>query len=446
MSVAPETMRPPGLREQARNPTLRRAAFAAFMGSLMEWYDFYIFGTAAALVFSHLFFPTASPTAGLLASFGAFAVGFVSRPIGAIIFGHIGDRIGRKYALLATAVLMGVGTFIIGVLPTYDTIGIWAPIILVVLRLLQGLGIGGEWGGAALVALEHAPKGRRGLMGSIPQMGTPAGLLLANAMFALMTTLPEASFISWGWRIPFLLSVFFLAIALYIRLKVEESPVFTRAAAKAEAEADRTPLFELFRRHPKNIALATGARLADAATFNVINVFGIAYAANTLGASRGVLLTGFVVAAAVEFFTVPLIGALSDRIGRKPVYLAGIVFCGLIGFAYFPLIATGSLLLSWLAIVLALAIGTSLMYAIQSSFFGELFGTRVRYTGISIGYQLSALLAGAPTPLIATGLAAWAGGHWWPVAVYLAIVCAISAVCVLLAAETHRSDLDGDPA
>ena len=434
-----------GNRAPLPHDALRRAAIAAFMGSLMEWYDFYIFGTAAALVFGHLFFPSASPTAGLLASFATFAVGFISRPIGAVIFGHVGDRIGRKYALLATATLMGLGTFAIGILPTYQTAGVWAPTILVILRLLQGLGIGGEWGGAALVALEHAPAGKRGLIGSIPQMGTPAGLLLATGMFAIVNALPGDSLLAWGWRVPFLLSLVFLVVALYIRFKLEESPVFAKAAA-ARRPAESIPLIELFRRHPRNIVLATGARLADAATFNVINVFGIAYASGTLGVSKGIMLTGFVIAAGVEFFTVPLIGALSDRVGRRPVYMTGVLFCGLFIYAYFPLLQTGSLVLAWLAIVLALAVGTSLMYAIQSSFFGELFGTRVRYTGISIGYQLSALLAGAPTPLIATGLVAWAGGAWWPVAVYLSAVCAVSFVCVWLAAETHRRDLDEEPA
>ena len=445
--MAARTQAPDQARAQPPLPqdALRRAAIAAFMGSLMEWYDFYIFGTAAALVFSHLFFPSSSPSAGLLASFATFAVGFVSRPIGAVIFGHIGDRIGRKYALLATATLMGLGTFAIGILPTFQTIGVWAPILLVLLRFLQGFGIGGEWGGAALVALEHAPAGKRGLIGSIPQMGTPAGLLMATGMFAIMNALPGDSLLAWGWRIPFLLSLVLLGVALYIRLKLEESPVFTRAAA-AERPAESIPFVELFRRHPRNIVLATGARLADAATFNVINVFGIAYAAGTLGVGKGIMLTGFVVAAGVEFLTVPLIGALSDRIGRRPVYISGVLFCGLFIYAYFPLLQTGSLLLAWLAIVLALAVGTSLMYAIQSSFFGELFGTRVRYTGISIAYQLSALIAGAPTPLIATALATWAGGHWWPVAFYLSAICAVSLVCVWLAAETHRLDLDEEPA
>lgn len=407
----------------------------------MEWYDFYLFGTAAALVFGRLFFPSSSPAAGTLAAFAAFAVGFISRPIGAVIFGHVGDRIGRKYALLATAALMGVGTFMIGVLPTYETIGVWAPILLVVLRLLQGLGIGGEWGGAALIALEHAPSGRRGLVGSFPQMGTPAGLLISTGAFALATLLPGDTFLAWGWRLPFLLSVVFLAPALYIRSRVEETPAF-RAMKEADAPAT-VPVLDLFRHSRRNMLLATGARLADAATFNVINVFGIAYAAAQLGVSRGLMLTGFVIAAAVEIPAVPLIGMLSDRIGRRPVYLAGIAFSGLFIFAYFPLLQHNTPTSVYLAIVLALAVGTSLMYAIQSSFFSELFGPSVRYTGISVAYQLSALVGGAPTPLIAAALVGWAGGAWWPVALYLLAVCGVSFVCVCMLAETSRGDLPG---
>jgi MFS family permease len=349
-------------------------AFAGFIGSLMEWYDFYLFGTAAALVFSKLFFPSVSPAAGVLAAFAAFASGFITRPIGAVIFGHVGDRIGRKYALLATALIMGLGTLAMGLLPTYDQIGVWSPILLVTLRLVQGLGIGGEWGGAALVALEHAPKGRRGFVGSLPQMGTPAGLLLSTLAFAIVNRMDQAAFLSWGWRVPFLLSAVFLLAAIYIRLNVTETPAFLRA--KEAGKQATIPIIALFRQHPKNIALATGARLADAVTFNVINVFGISYAANTMGIDRGTMLTGFVIAAAVEFVLVPFIGILSDRIGRRPVYMAGVAFSGLFIFAYFPLLATGSVYLCWLAIVLALAVGTSLMYAIQSSFFSELFGNR----------------------------------------------------------------------
>ena len=419
---------------------MQRAALAGFIGSLMEWYDFFLFGTAAALVFGKLFFPSASPTAGTLAAFATFAVGFISRPIGAILFGHIGDKVGRKTALLATALIMGLGTLAIGLLPSYDSIGVWAPILLVVLRLLQGLGIGGEWGGASLVALEHAPTGRRGFIGALPQMGSPMGLLLSTLVFALANRMDPASFLAWGWRVPFISSAVFLVAAVYIRLNVEETPAFLKARESGEQAA--VPFVDLFRRYPKNIALATGARLADAVVFNVINVFGIAYAANTLHVDRGTMLSGFVIAAGVEVAILPFIGVLSDRVGRRPVYLAGVIVSGSFIFTYFPLLATGSTILAWFAIVMSLAVGTGLMFAIQGSFFSELFGTGVRYTGISIGYQLSALIGGAPTPLIASALADGAGGAWWPVATYVCVVCAISAVCVYLAAETHRAELE----
>lgn len=418
---------------------MRRAAIAGFVGSLMEWYDFFLFGTASALVFGKLFFPASSPEAGTLAAFATFAVGFVSRPVGAVLFGHVGDRVGRRTALLATALIMGLGTLAIGLLPTYDSIGVWAPGLLVVLRLLQGLGIGGEWGGASLVALEHAPTGRRGFVGSLPQMGSPMGLLLSTLVFALVSRMDPEAFLAWGWRVPFLLSAVFLAAAVYIRLAIAETPAFL--AARAEGRQAAVPILALFRRYPKNIALATGARLADAVVFNVINVFGIAYAANTLHVPRDTMLSGFVVAAAVEVAILPVVGLASDRFGRRPVYLAGVLLSGTFIFAYFPLLASGSVLLAWFAIVVALAVGTGLMFAIQSSFFSELFGTDVRYTGISIGYQLSALIGGAPTPLIASELTLRSGGAWWPAALYVAAVCALSAACVWLAAETHRSDL-----
>ncbi len=273
-------------------------------------------------------------------------------------------------------------------------------------------------------------------------MGTPAGLLISTALFAIVAMLPNNAFIAWAWRLPFLLSVVFLVPALYIRSKVEETPAFRQAAETARAKQGRPiPVVSLFRDYGWNLTLATGARLADAATFNVINVFGIAYASRQLGVSRGLMLSGFVIASAVEFVLVPLIGILSDRVGRRPVYLTGIAFSGLFIFAYFPMLQHGSAVSVWLAIVLALAVGTSLMYAIQSSFFSELFGTHVRYTGISVAYQLSALIAGAPTPLIATALASWGGQSWWPVAIYLFVICAISFVCVLLAAETSHAEL-----
>jgi MFS transporter, MHS family, shikimate and dehydroshikimate transport protein len=427
--------------ERTNNPVVRRSLLASASGSFLEWYDFYLFGTAAGLVFPHLFFPESSETAAFLQSFGAFAAGFVMRPIGALLFGHFGDRLGRRRMLLITVMLMGGCTFLIGALPSYEAIGVAAPALLILLRLVQGIGIGGEFGGGALVALENAPANRRGVLGSIHQMGTPAGLLVATGAFSLVQLLPDPAVDSWGWRVPFLLSGAFLALAFYIRRSLPETEVF-----RADAErTHRFPFVALIREHPKNILLATGARMADAVTFNVINVFGIAYATTHLGLSKSMMLNGFVLAAAVEIVAVPVIGHISDRIGRRPVYLFGIVVCLLTAFAYFPLLSTGRPLVVWLTIIVALAVGTGAMFAIQGTLFSELFGTRTRYTGLGVAYQTSALLGGAPTPAIATLLAAAFAQSYWPVAIYMAALCLLSLICILLAAETYRDRLTAEP-
>lgn len=421
--------------------TARRALFAAVSGAFLEWYDFYLFGTAAALVFPSLFFPGSSDTAAFLQSFGTFAAGFVMRPLGAVVFGHYGDRIGRRRMLLITVLLTGGCTFLIGLLPGYATVGAAAPLLLVVLRLVQGVGIGGEFGGGALVVLENAPRGRRGIMGSIHQFGTPAGLLVATGVFALVQLLPDAALDGWGWRIPFLLSGAFLVVAFYIRRGLPETKVF-------QNEQDRSrklPLLALIREHPKNILLATGARMADAVTFNVINVFGIAYATSQLGLGEDMMLTGFVIASGVEIVLLPVIGHVSDRIGRRPVYAFGIVVCLVTAFAYFPLLSTGDTLVVWLTIVVALAVGTGSMFAIQGTLFAELFGTRTRYTGLGVAYQTSALIGGAPTPAIATALAAAFAQSFWPVAIFMGAICLLSLVCIALASETFRDDLAHDP-
>ncbi|NKQ58945.1 MHS family MFS transporter [Amycolatopsis sp. K13G38] len=415
----------------------RRALIASVSGSFLEWYDFYLFGIAAGLVFPNLFFPDSSPTVATIQSFGAFAGGFVTRPLGAVLFGHFGDRIGRRRMLLITIALMGGGTFLIGLLPTFGSVGVLAPVLLIALRLVQGLGIGGEFGGGALVALENAPRGRRGIMGSIHQMGTPIGLLTATGIFALVQLLPDSTIHGWTWRIPFLLSGLFVLAAIYIRRRLPETKVFRDEAQRGH----RFPLLALFREHPKNIALATGARMADAVTFNVINVFGISFATKELGLPKQVMLTGFVIASAVEIAVIPLIGHISDRIGRRPVYLFGIVVCGVLGFAYFPILDSGGTLAVWAIIVVLLAVGTGCMFAIQGTLFSELFGTRTRYTGLGVAYQTSALVGGAPTPAIATALAAAFAQSYWPVAIYMGAICLLSLICILFASETYRDDL-----
>jgi len=419
----------------------RKALIAAISGAFLEWYDFNLFGIAAGLIFPALFFPSSSPTTAVIQSFGAFAAGFVMRPVGAIVFGHFGDRIGRRRMLLITVTIMGGCTFLIGLLPTYSSIGVAAPILLIVLRLVQGLGIGGEFGGGALVALENAPVGRRGVMGSVHQMGTPLGLLVATGMFSLVQLLPTSDLNSWGWRIPFLLSGLFLVVAIYIRRALPETAAFQAEGSKAK----RLPIMALFRDHPKNLLLAIGARMADAVTFNVINVFGIAFATQQLGLSKQVMLTGFIIAAAVEVAIIPLIGGLSDRIGRRPVYMFGIVVCGIMAFAYFPALAIGNTYLAWLVIVVSLAVGTGCMFSIQGTLFAEMFSTHTRYTGIGVAYQTSALIGGAPTPAIATALAAAFGMSYLPVSIYTAGICVISLVCIALATETFRGSLVDRP-
>ncbi|WP_114854152.1 MFS transporter [Brachybacterium sp. YJGR34] len=413
-----------------------QAVRAAFSGSFIEWYDFYLFGTAAGLIFPVLFFPGDDPTVSTIESFGAFAAGFLTRPLGALLFGHFGDRIGRKPMLLITVLLIGGATAVIGLLPTHDAIGSWAAVLLIGMRLLQGIGIGGEFGGGTLLALESAPTGRRGFMGSFHQMGTPAGLLVSSGVIALVTLLPDEQLYSWGWRLPFLLSGVFVVIALVMRSRVPETTAFQSAGTVA-----RVPLFHLLRFGWKNLLLGIGARLADAVTFNVINVFAISFATVHLGLDKQMILTGFVIAAAVEFALLPLIGALSDRIGRRPVYLFGVIVCGIGGLLYFPILATQNTLFIWLAIVVLVAVGTGCMFGIQGAFFAEMFDTPTRYTGLGVVYQGSSLIGAAPTPAIALTLSAAFGFSYWPPALFLVGVCAISAVCVLLARETSMSDL-----
>lgn len=413
-----------------------QAVRAAFSGSFIEWYDFYLFGTAAGLIFPVIFFPGDDPTVSTIESFGAFAAGFLTRPLGALLFGHFGDRIGRKPMLMITVVLIGGATAVIGLLPGHDAIGPWAAGLLITMRLLQGIGIGGEFGGGTLLALESAPTGRRGFMASFHQMGTPAGLLVSSGIIALITLLPDDQLYSWGWRIPFLLSGAFVVVALILRSRVPETGAFRQNTVVA-----RVPVLALLRFGWKNLLLGIGARMADAVTFNVINVFAISFATVHLGLDRQMILTGFVIAAAAEFALLPLIGHISDRIGRRPVYLFGVVFCGIGGLLYFPVLSTQSTLFVWLAIVLMVAVGTGCMFGIQGAFFAEMFDTPTRYTGLGVVYQGSALLGGAPTPAIALSLAAAFGFSYWPPALYLTGICVVSAVCVLMAKETHLDDL-----
>lgn len=421
-----------------QQPRVGRVVLASFVGTMIEWYDFFIYGTAAALVFNRLFFPSDDEFAGQMAAYASFAVGFFIRPLGGVIFGHFGDRVGRKAMLVTTLLMMGLATFLIGLLPTYESIGVAAPVALILLRLVQGLGVGGEWGGAVLMAVEHGHAGRRGFYGSCVQMGVPAGLLLATAVFSCFSSLPEEQFLSWGWRVPFLLGILLLGVGMFIRFQVFESPLF--AESQKSNNVSRLPILEVFRNYRRSVILAMGARFAENVCFYIFTVFVLTYAADYLNLPRQTILNGIWIAAAVQLLAIPLSGILSDRVGRRPVYVAGTVFLILFAFPFFWLIETGDTLLIWLSIVLAL-IGHSLMYGPQAAFFSELFGTRVRYSGASVGYQLASPLAGGIAPLIATALLNWSGGAAWPVSTYLILSACITLVSIVLATETAHADI-----
>ncbi len=416
----------------------RRVILASFIGTTIEWYDFFLYGTAAALVFNKLFFPTFEPRAGTMAAFATYAVGFFARPLGGVIFGHFGDKLGRKSMLVTTLMLMGLATFFIGTLPTYEQAGLLAPALLVFLRFVQGLGVGGEWGGAVLMAVEHGHAGRRGLYGSWVQAGVPVGLLLATGTFNLCSMLPEQTFLSWGWRVPFLMGILLMAVGLFIRLYVLESPLFT--SMKARRPPPALPILTVLRDYRRNVLLAMGSRFAESAFFYILTVFALSYGTQQLQLAKATVLKGVLLGSALQFLVIPMFGAWSDHIGRRPVYLGGTVFLVLFSFPFFWLMDTQNTAAVWLAISMGL-VGHSAMYGPQAAFFSELFGTHVRYSGASFGYQLAAPLSGGLAPLIATALLQWAGGKSWPVAVYLIAMGMITMFCVWLAAETHRDDL-----
>ena len=417
-------------------------AFASAIGTTIEWYDFFLFGVVTPLVFNKLFFPNFDPLVGTLLAYTTFFVGFISRPIGGIIFGHYGDRIGRKTVLVLTILIMGVATFLIGLLPTYASVGIWAPVMLLFLRIFQGIGIGGEWGGAVLMAVEHSPAGRRGFYGSWPQIGVPAGLLLSSGMVYLLSYLPEADFYSWGWRIAFLISAVLVAVGLYIRLKIMETPAFTRIQ-----ESDKVvhvPFFELWRTHGKNTLLGLGARYIEGVTFNIFGVFVVGYLAGTLGLPRQTALAGVMIASAIMIVMLPIYGNLSDRIGRRRMFGVAGILIGILSFPAFWLMQTKEPLLVWIAIAVPFAFVYPAVYGPQAALFSELFDTRVRYTGISFVYQFSGIYASGLTPIIATALLPMGGNKPWLICLYVLAVSIVSALSVFAMTEAHKRDMAVD--
>jgi MHS family shikimate/dehydroshikimate transporter-like MFS transporter len=422
--------------------SIRTIALASAIGTTIEWYDFFLFGVVTPLVFNKLFFPNYDPLVGTLLAYTTFFVGFISRPFGGIIFGHYGDRIGRKTVLILTILIMGIATFLIGLLPTYASVGIWAPAMLLFLRIFQGIGIGGEWGGAVLMAVEHSPAGKRGFYGSWPQIGVPAGLLLSSGMVYLLSYLPEADFLSWGWRIAFLVSAILVAVGLYIRLKIMETPAFTRI--QESNKVVHVPFFELWRTHGKNTLLGLGARYIEGVTFNIFGVFIVGYVANSLGLPRQTALAGVMIASAIMIIMLPIYGNLSDRIGRRRMFGVAGLLIGILCFPAFWLMQTKDPLLIWIAIAVPFAIVYPAVYGPQAALFSELFDTRVRYTGISFVYQFSGIYASGLTPIIATALLPAGGNKPWLICGYVLLVSIISAACVFAMTEAHKRDMAVD--
>ncbi|NEU94517.1 MFS transporter [Bradyrhizobium uaiense] len=417
---------------------MNRIVVSSMIGTAVEWYDFLIYGMATALVFNKLFFPLSDPTLSTIAAFGTYAVGFLARPLGAAIFGHFGDRVGRKAMLAMTIVIMGLGTFLIGLLPTYDQIGIAAPLLLVLLRLLQGIGLGGEWGGAVLMVVENSPTRNRGLLGSVVQIGWPIGNLAAIGVFAVLGHLPESDFLAWAWRIPFLISIVLVAVGLYIRLKLAETPVFRETEARKELA--KVPLVDILARHRRPLFTAIGLKLSEVTYAIVAGVFAISYVTGALAMPRNVIINAIFIAAVVALAMIPVFGWLSDRIGRKSMFYATCVFAMAFAFPMFWLLDTRDPSTITLTIVAAITFGQMVGFAVGPSWYSELFTAPVRYSGASLGFQIGAAIAGL-TPFAAASLMAWTGGATWPISTYLMVIGAITLLSARLAPETASGEL-----
>jgi MFS family permease len=427
-----------GLTDTEHSAQLRKAVIASTIGTAIEWYDFFLYGTAAGLVFGKLFFPNQDPLSATLLAFGTYFVGFAARPVGAAIFGHYGDRIGRKATLIATLLFMGLATFFVAFVPTYSSIGIWGAVILTVLRALQGIGVGGEWGGSVLLAMEWSrTQGQRGLVASWPQFGVPCGLLLSTIAVAIFSAISGDQFITWGWRLPFALSIVLVGVGLWIRLGILETPVFQKLLD--EDKVEKAPIIEVIRKQPKEIILSALLRMSEQAPFYIFTAFVFAYAVGTLKMDRNFILIAVMVAACVEFVTIPLAGHISDRIGRRKMFLIGAAVIGLFGFLYFGMIDTAIPSAVFIAIVLSL-IPHGMQYGPEAALIAESFTPRLRYSGSSLGYQLASIIAGGPSPLIATWLlATYHTGY--AIAIFIAGCAVISLVAASFMPDYTGKDI-----